>query len=955
MSFKTRRPLSHRLTGALALVLSGIGLQVAAEDAPTMQRVEVTGSRIKKAEMAEATPVNVITREQLETSGLQTIGDVLQQLSGSGSALNTRFNSSGNFGYPPDGSGVGAGSTTVDLRHLGSRRVLVLVDGVRWVNESSASGVSSSVDLNTIPLAIVDRIEVLEDGASSIYGSDAIAGVVNVITRRDMEGGLVNLYYGQWDEGDGETSSGDVSWGGKTDTASFFLSASHYEQKTIFSKDRDISGFPVPGTGVTRGSSATPRGRFIFTDPNTGTTSSLTLNPALAGRPQYNPAAPGTGGFRPFTNADRFNFSQFNLLLTPSERTGLFGQVRVDLTDNVSWYLKTLYNNRESTNQAAPEPIFLGPGAGTGGLADSVSIDRTNPFNPFGFTLDANSNFVLLARRPVEGGPRIYHQDVDTWYLATGLEGSFDVGNGLFWDVNIVRSENEAEQTYFGSYNIAHIQRALGPLGQCSAPCVPLDLFGGPGTITPAMLAYIQYVGSDRSANKLDMVSANLSGDLFSLPAGAIAFAVGVEHREQDGFFQPDAVTVAGESNGVPALPTAGDYEVDEYYAELSVPVYAGFDLSLAGRHSDYSTSGGESTGKLGLRWQPAADLTLRGSYAQGFRAPSIGELFGSASRFDAVLSDPCSGYTNASPLAANCRALGVPLGYQQPNPQISVVTGGNLELQPETADSATLGLVYSPGWAENVAWAKRFDVELTWYRHQLDGAIQALDAQAQLDLCVATLSPGFCNGITRNSTGNIAGFQNRLTNLGQIDTDGLDVNVYWVLPESDWGHFSIAWKNTLVNDYEAVGAGGVREPREVGVELNDSGIPRWSSNLQLGWEIGSITATWTARYSSALEERCSDFLDGTPDSFTALGLCSDPSSVDDSLSINRLGGTTYNDVQLAWKLPEDFLDATLSAGVNNVLDKDAPECLTCSLNGYDASNYDLPGRFWYAKAALRF
>lgn len=955
MSFKTRRPQLRPVVGALALALFGTGFQAHAQDAQTMERIDVTGSRIKKAEMAEATPVNVITREQLETSGLQTIGDVLQQLSGSGSSLNTKFNSSGNFGYPPDGSGVGAGSTTVDLRHLGSKRVLVLVDGVRWVNESSASGVSSSVDLNTIPLSIVDRIEVLEDGASSIYGSDAIAGVVNVITKRDMEGGLVNLYYGQWDEGDGETTSGDVSYGGKTDNASFFLSASHYEQKTIFSKDREISSFPAPGTGVTRGSSAIPRGRFIITDPNTGTTSNLTLNPNLTGRPVYNPAAPTTGGFVGFTNADRFNFSQFNLLLTPSERTGIFGQVRVDLSDNVSWYLKTLYNNRESTNQAAPEPIFLGPGAGTGGLADTVSIDRTNPFNPFGFTLDAASNFIFLGRRPIEGGPRIYNQDVDTWYIATGLEGTFDVGNGLFWDVNIVKSENEAEQTYFGSYNIAHIQRALGPVSQCTAPCVPLDLFGGPGTITPAMLAYIQYVGTDKSSNNLDMISANLSGDLVDLPAGAMAFAVGVEHREQDGFFQPDAVTVAGESNGVPSLPTSGEYDVDEYYAELSVPVFTGFDISLAGRYSDYSTFGGETTGKLGVRWQPVEDFTLRGSFAEGFRAPSIGELFGSASRFDAVLSDPCSGYTNASPLAANCRALGVPLGYEQPNPQISVVTGGNDELEPETADSTTLGFVYSPGWAENSAWAKRFDVEVTWYRHELEGAIQALDAQSQLDLCVATLSPSFCNGITRNSTGNIAGFQNRLTNLGEIETDGLDVNFYWTLPESDWGNFSVAWKNTIVNDYEAVGAGGVQEPREVGIELNDSGIPRWSSNLQLGWEIGSITATWTTRYISKLEESCSDFLDGTPDSFTALGLCSDPSSVDDSLSINRLGGTAYHDVQVAWKLPEDFLDATLSAGVNNVLDKDAPECLTCSLNGYDASNYDLPGRFWYAKAALRF
>src|SRR5690606_23403153 len=157
-----------------------------AQDSPReLDRVEVTGSRIKKAEIEGQTPVQTITRADIERTGLTSVADLLQQVTGSGSALNTKFNSSGNFGFPPDGSGVGAGSATVDLRHLGSKRVLVLVDGIRWVNEASASGVSASTDLNTIPLAIVDRIEVLEDGASSLYGSDAIAGVVNIITRRD--------------------------------------------------------------------------------------------------------------------------------------------------------------------------------------------------------------------------------------------------------------------------------------------------------------------------------------------------------------------------------------------------------------------------------------------------------------------------------------------------------------------------------------------------------------------------------------------------------------------------------------------------------------------------------------------------------------------------------------------------------------------------------------------------
>ena len=193
------RPLAVAVSLCVGLLSSAT---VAAQDTPRvatdLDRVEVTGSRIKRAEVEGHLPIQTLTRTEIERTGLTSIGEVLQQLTGSGSALNAKFNSSGNFGFPPDGSGVGAGSAQVDLRHLGAKRVLVLVDGIRWVNESSASGVGSATDLNTIPLAIVERIEVLEDGASSLYGSDAIAGVVNIITRRDFDGGQVTLNYGEY-------------------------------------------------------------------------------------------------------------------------------------------------------------------------------------------------------------------------------------------------------------------------------------------------------------------------------------------------------------------------------------------------------------------------------------------------------------------------------------------------------------------------------------------------------------------------------------------------------------------------------------------------------------------------------------------------------------------------------------------------------------------------------------
>ncbi len=206
-----RSCLAVQLSLCLVPTLAWAQQPEAAPSTRTLDSVQVTGTRIKTAELQGQVPIQTLNRADIERTGLTSIGEVLQELTASGSALNAKFNSSGNFGFPPDGGGVGAGSAQVDLRHLGTKRVLVLVDGIRWVNESSASGVGSSTDLNTIPLAIVERIEVLEDGASSLYGSDAIAGVVNIITRRSFDGAQVTLNYGQYGRGDGAQKGVDLA------------------------------------------------------------------------------------------------------------------------------------------------------------------------------------------------------------------------------------------------------------------------------------------------------------------------------------------------------------------------------------------------------------------------------------------------------------------------------------------------------------------------------------------------------------------------------------------------------------------------------------------------------------------------------------------------------------------------------------------------------------------------
>ncbi|WP_293372666.1 TonB-dependent siderophore receptor [Nevskia sp.] len=931
-----------------------------AEQATRLEAVEVTGSRIKKSEGEGDSPVLVLTAADLKATGITSIGDIIQRLGVSGSSLNTRFNSAGNFGFPSDGGGVGSGSTTISLRNLGAQRTLVLVDGLRWVNESSASGVSGAVDLNTIPFSAIERVEILTDGASSLYGSDAIGGVVNIITKKSQKGGLANIYYGDYQTGNGETYTGNLSLGVKEKQYEFFVDLSHYQQREISSSATEQSSFPIPGTGTAFGSSSTPTGRFVFFPngnntngglcPLTDTNGDNVPDTAFCNITPNGVNSAFPGQYHGFTNDDRFNFSPFNFLLTPSRRSALFAQGRYKINDDIRLSLKGLYQSRKSVNQAAPEPVFIGPGAGTGGLADTVGIDVSNPFNPFGYSLDPGSNLVFAARRPVEGGPRVFTQNVDTRYFSASFDGSFDLFDRFFaWDVNYANAVNAADQTINGTYNIRRIAQALGPVANCTAPCVPLNFFGGPGTITPDQLAYISFIERDSSRQTLDTVSLNLSGSVLPLPAGSLDFAAGYEHRKLSGSYSPDAVVVAGESNGVPSLPTSGRYSIDELYLELAVPLLAKLplakrlDLSFATRYSDYTTFGSTVKSKVGLRWQPITDLTLRGNYAEGFRAPSIGESFGSPARFDASIEDPCSGATGAT--ATTCQnVFGTPVGFQQANTQISIRTGGNANLDAETSRSYTAGLVYSPSWAEKSAWSDRVDLELTFYKHRINNAIQSPDAQTQLNRCVASGDPNssFCSGISRGTSGDINGFDSTLRNLGRLSTQGYDLGIGWVAPRSPYGKFTVNWQATYTEFFRAVSTDtGLEEPRGVGTEVSDSGIPRWKSTVRANWELAPFTAGWTVRYLSALVEQCGDAVDfascGNPDNGT-----------------NRLDAIVYHDLQAGVKLPIPYAPE-LSAGVNNVFSAGPPICVSCSLNGYDASNYDIAGRFAYVQAVVKF
>ena len=915
--------------------------------AETGQEIVVTGSRIRRDPLNQDSPVVVLDQAALSQTGLSAIADILQRLPSAAGGLNTKVNNSGNIGNPPDGGGVGAGSAEIDLRYLGAKRTLVLVDGLRFVNGASASGIPSTVDLNTIPANMIERIEVLQSGQSPLYGSDALAGVVNIITKSSQKGLQASAQFGTFRQGDGHTQDYNVSYGVKAPTTSIVFGVSYVKQEAVRTRDRTISQFPNPGqtscTDPVGGCSSAPLlGRYDVNGQ------SLTLRaPVIGRRAVYDPTLVA-GDFTRFTSAARFNFAPFNYFLTPSERYGGFVNIKQELTSNVNFHINALYSHRKSQNQAAFLPLFIGPDAGNGNLLDTITISATNPFNPFG-TLSAGNpgdppaNYSTVRRRLVEAGQRTYTQLVNTASVTAGFDGNFAVGaHKWFWDVNAVLGYNYAKQSFTGNVNAANLTRALGPLASCTAPCVPVNIFGGAGSITADQLAYITYTERNKSAQELNDFTANLSGELFDLPAGPVGFAVGYEHRYQKGSFDPDAITAAGLSSDIPALPAKGSYRSNEFYAEVRVPIlkdtpfFYSLEFDGAVRHASFSRSGSTTTYTASGTWKPVHDLLLRGSYATGFRAPAIGELFGAASRADAPIDDPCTNVPgspfqlNTGTVRANCIANGVPASgsYQEPNGgQLSVLTGGNLRLRPETSKTLLFGAVYSPGWARG-GFLRALNLEANYYDIRVDNAIAPVDAQLTLTRCAFSADPVSCAAISRTPNGLISRINAQLQNIGSIRTRGIDVIANVRSRTTNAGAFGFTLNGNFLKKYTET------FPASVGFSTTDylgttrgfpdQSYPRFKGNGTLDWAFSSFTASFTGRYIAAVKEA-----DG-----------------------KRLKSTFYGDFQLG----HSFLDKKflLSLGVNNVFNQDPPACFSCTGPNYDPSTYDVPGQFGYVRLTYK-
>ena len=966
--FSLARATRPVLAALVAFAAGDLGRVAVAETAAgPIEEVVVTGSRLRQ-QAAFADDLVYGMDFDAARQGRTALGEVLARLPVAGASLSTRFNSSGNFGFPADGGGVAAGAAQVDLRHLGSKRVLVLVDGLRWIAGASGSGVSGATDLNTLPAGVVERVEVSLDGASAVYGSDAIAGVVNLVT--DIPDGVSASVYGGAFAHGGERYEAALAAGRHGDATAASLHVSHTEEQAISAASHPQSRFPFPDTGTRHGSTFTPQGRVIFTDPNTGTSVNCALNEGVVGTPVYDPSDPcgANDDYHPWSNADRFNYAPYNLLLTPSTRSGVFGRLEHRFSARLTASLRGLVNRRRSTNQAAPEPLWAGTLAESGSVLDQIVIAADNPYNPFGFDLGPGA---WATRRPLESGPRVFQQDVLTRYAAASLRGVWAVRQrSLYWDANLVWSRNVAHQTKHGAHNARRMVLAAGPPARCAAiaGCTPLNLLGGQGdgdgTLTPAMLDWIGFTQRDYSDQNLRDFTFNVTGDLAQLPAGALSFAAGVERREQRGRFRPDPVVAAGDTAGLQAQPTAGDHAATEWYAEVEVPLLADapaahqLDVTAALRHFRYDTFGADRAGKVDLRWRPLPNLLFRFHWGEGFRAPNIGELYGGETRLDAVVADPCSDLAasaGASDLARRCTLAGVPAdgSYKQLGSQIAVATGGNRDLRPETSTSRTWALAWRPDWGFVADGDLR--LALTRYAHRVDAAITAFDAQAVLDGCYRSGQDAFCAFVERGDLGHIRRLRNRLLNVGGIRTSGWDVEALYASGGAPSGEWRVDWRATYVNAFterlEDTRGEVVRTRQLVGKTASDRGKPRWKSTLALHWQRGAWRVGWTARYIHAMTERCSNFLDGSPDSLTNLGLCSLPNRTDNKASRNRLGATVYHDMEAAWASGGVDGRYILTIGAHNVLNRDPPVSRSATLNGYDASTYDIPGgRFVYAQ-----
>ena len=801
-----RRALESASLLALACSCASViaqeaGTTTATSDTSMLGTVEVLGSHIRRVDIETQHPVLTLDRAEILRTGLSSVSDVIQNIVFNGETLNRRINNGGN------------GEMLANLRSLGFQRTLVLLNGQRFVTD-----IGGAVDLSAIPFGLVDHIDVLLDSASAIYGSDAIAGVINIVTRRDYEGGELGIYGGQYDQDDGLHKLYDLSYGLKGDRWSASAGLEYGRDDPVFAGNRDISAVPRFGLPVgNTGSSSTP---YAWLTPQSlpQKRTPLRLIPGRSGT--------SIDDFRRVDRfgliyEDRYNYTPLNYLETPQDRRAAFAQARYEFSSAFAVNVDALFNQRGSDEQLAPPVVNFS--ANNVGLPSGFGISADNAYNPFGEPI------VTVGRRFVESGPRVFQQTVDTGRAHVELDGLFTLADREFsWAADAIATKvREREFTgtyaddsklvlaagpsYFDAAGVAHCGTADAPL----ADCVPINLFGPPGSLTPAMLDYVNGDEINRTTNESRVVDARVTtNELLALPAGGLGFAAGIQYRRESGAKIIDPLRASGneDGNGVTYGSTSGAYSVDEAYFEFDAPLLAErpfaqtLDFIVGTRYSRYTNFGGTTNSQFGVRWKPVDDLLMRANYAEGFRAPSVAQLFQGTIHNPGGPADPCDQINNEETpptpaVLARCAQLGVPADVDSFAQHGSFLQGGDPNLQPETSRSAGIGAIYTPQWLPGL------DFSLDWYHIRVRNAIGDPTEQSVVDDCYLRNNDTACASIVRDP---VDGTIFRVTALtqnirGGVEAEGYDFTLNW-RHDTPIGRLSAHWVTNYVDYFGEIG-----------------------------------------------------------------------------------------------------------------------------------------------------
>jgi iron complex outermembrane recepter protein len=850
-----------------------------AQPAQKQERIEVTGSNIKRLDAETAAPIQVITRDEIERSGKTTVTDILRESTANAAGGLTELTGANSFSV---------GAASVSLRGLGSAATLVLLNGRRIAPNGLADpnfGQSGYVNVNSLPLEVVERIEILKDGASAIYGSEAIAGVVNVILRKNFRGAQIGVSGGANIEGEykNATISGSVGFGNlATDRFNVFTSFEAVRQDNVMFKD--VEGFlnrqdfrDVYLTGIAN-SSYSP---FITFLPGTGNAGRSLAGAACPASQVVDSRA--TVG-RPGTMClyDQWAFTEIR---PKTERSNIFVRGTLNLTSNLDAFAEVNYNQSSTYYVGVPRVVGQGTGTtfnpSTGRLVGiPASLPAGHPNNPF-------RTATTFRARMDAVGPQDTELENDSVRALLGLKG---VIAGWDFETGLLYSQNEQKNN---SYNEIRNSVLTAGINQRSYNFINTTA----GALKPDDLRANTV---DTAESSFAVFDAKVSGELFTMPAGPASIAAGLEYRKEEREAIADPLKQIGDIVGRGIATTRGEREVKSLYAELVMPVFKGAEVQLAARHDRYSDYGTSTTPKIALSWKPTSNLLLRGSYAEGFRAPSMTEI---------TRSTTTSFFNNVDdPRRCNRPRVTTGCGVSIPN-----LSEANPLIKPEEAKSATIGFVFEP--------TRTTSVSVDLFRIRRENEIARISLTDIL-LNEGSSDPRFVGSIVRDPTnvstlipndpGAILFTRTRYDNLGFTQVKGIDLDARTRFSLGTKGSLTTRFSGTYYTSQSGNGAAG-----EPAVTYNGSrNSPRWRASLSNAWTTGPWTTTLTVNMLAGFQSHA-PLVNLTGTGLTAAQNCGDATGT--YLGVCRVADYFTTDLGVQYR---GIKNLTLRGTVRNLLNE---------------------------------